>query len=133
MSTASIHNDFMALVASLAPRPIRNKKQLAAAYREIDRLMRLRKLSADERDYLELLSMLVEKYEAAHIPPPDVSQGQMLDHLLDARRMTQAQVAKATGISANLLSNVRAGRRELSRDNLRKLSAFFKVSPAVWL
>lgn len=133
MSTASAPDDFLTLVASLAPRPIRNKKQLSAAYREIDRLMRLRRLSADERDYLELLSMLVERYEATQIPLPEVSQGQMLDHLLDARQMTQAHVAKATGISANLLSNVRAGRRELSKDNLRKLSAFFKVSPAIWL
>ena len=133
MSTAATHLDFMALVRVLAPRPIRNKRQLAAAYREIERLMRLPKLSADERDYLELLSMLVEKYEAAQEPPPDVTQGQMLDHLLEARNLTQAQVAKATGISANLLSNVRAGRRELSKANLRKLSKFFNVSPAVWL
>lgn len=133
MSTAATHLDFMALVQVLAPRPIRNKRQLAAAYREIERLMRLPKLSADERDYLELLSMLVEKYEAALEPPPGVSQGQMLEHLLEARKLTQAQLAKATRISANLLSNVRAGRRELSKDNLRKLSKFFNVSPAVWL
>jgi antitoxin component HigA of HigAB toxin-antitoxin module len=133
MSSAVTHDNFIALVWVLAPRPIRTKRQLTAAYHEIDRLMRLPKLSADERDYLELLSMLVEKYEAAQEPPPDVSQGQMLDHLLEARKLTQAQVAKATGISANLLSNVRAGRRELSKDNLRKLSKYFNVSPAVWL
>lgn len=133
MSTADTQHDFMGLVQVLAPRPIRTRRQLTAAYHEIDRLMRLRKLSRDERDYLELLSMVVEKYEAAQEPRPDVSQGQMLDHLLEARKLTQAQVAKATGISANLLSNVRAGRRELSKDNLRKLSNFFNVSPAVWL
>jgi HTH-type transcriptional regulator/antitoxin HigA len=133
MSTATEHRDFMTLVGTLAPRPIRNKRQLATAYREIDRLMRLQKRSADERDYLELLSMLVEKYEATQVPAPAVSQGQMLEHLLDARQLTAAQVAKATGISANLLSNVRAGRRELSKDNIRKLSEFFNVSPAVWL
>lgn len=133
MSTAASHDNFMTLVRVFAPRPIRTKKQLAAAFGEIDRLMRLPKLSTDERDYLELLSMVVEKYEAAQDAPPDVSQGQMLDHLLEARNLTQAHVAKATGISANLLSNVRAGRRELSKDNLRKLSKFFNVSPAVWL
>lgn len=133
MSTATDHHDFMALVETLPPRPIRNKRQLAAVYREIDRLMRLPKRSTDERDYLELLSILVEEYEATLVPTPEVSQGQMLDHLLDARKLTQAQVAKATGISANLLSNVRAGRRELSKDNIRKLSEFLKISPGVWL
>ncbi|HET6882895.1 MAG TPA: helix-turn-helix transcriptional regulator [Pirellulales bacterium] len=57
----------------------------------------------------------------------------MLDHLLESRGTTQAQLAKATGISANLLSNVRAGRRELSKSNVRKLSEHFNVSPAIWL
>jgi HTH-type transcriptional regulator/antitoxin HigA len=133
VSTTTGHQDFIALVRVFAPRPIRNKRQLRAAYGEIDRLMRLPKLSADERDYLELLSMVVEQYEASELPPVDVSQGEMLDHLLEAKRVTQAQVARATGVSATLLSSVRAGRRELSKDNVRKLSEFFNVSPAVWL
>lgn len=106
---------------------------MRAVYCEIDRLMRLKKLSADQRDYLELLSVLVEKYESVKCPPADVSQGQMLEHLLEAKGVTQADVAKATGVSASLLSSVRAGRRELSKENVRKLSAFFNVSPAVWL
>ena len=132
--TSTVHQqDFFALVQVFAPRPIRTKTQLRAAYREIERLMEMRKLTADQRDYLELLSMLVEKYEASQFPPTDVSQGQMLDHLLEAKGVSQADVAKATGISATLLSNVRAGRRELSKDNVRKLSEFFNVSAAVWL
>ncbi|HVA47463.1 MAG TPA: helix-turn-helix domain-containing protein [Pirellulales bacterium] len=133
MSATTSQDQFVALVQFFAPRPIRTKKRLRTACQEIDRLMRRPKLSADERDYLELLSILVEKYEASQIPPPDVSQGEMLDHLLEAKAVTQAQVAKATGISANLLSNVRAGRRELSKENVRRLSAYFNVSPAVWL
>lgn len=133
MSTVVGRQDFASLVRVFAPRPIRTQRQLRAAYDEIDRLMRLKRLSSDQRDYLELLSILVEKYEAAQTPPPNVSQGQMLEHLLEARRVTQAEVAKATGVSASLLSSVRAGRRELSKENVRKLSAFFNVSPAVWL
>ncbi|HET6882894.1 MAG TPA: hypothetical protein VFI31_22185 [Pirellulales bacterium] len=66
-------HDFMTLVQVFAPRPIRSKKQLAVAYREVDRLMRLPKLSADERDYLELLSMLVEKYESSQLGAPQVT------------------------------------------------------------
>lgn len=131
MSTAIGQQDFVSLVQVFAPRPIRTQRQLRAAYQEIDRLMRLKRLSGDQRDYLELLSMLVEKYEAAKCPLADVSQGQMLEHLLEAKRVTQADVAKATGVSASLLSSVRAGRRELSKENVRKLSAFFNVSPAV--
>ena len=133
MNSTVHQQDFFALVQVFAPRPIRTKTQLRAAYREIERLMEMRKLTADQRDYLELLSMLVEKYEASQFPPADVSQGQMLDHLLEAKGVSQADVAKATGISATLLSNVRAGRRELSKDNVRKLSEFFNVSAAVWL
>lgn len=133
MSTALGQQDFVSLVRLFAPRPIRTARQLRAAYHEIDRLMRLKRLSADQRDYLEVLSMLVEKYEATQAPPAEVSQGQMLEHLLEARGVTQAAVSKGTGVSASLLSSVRAGRRELSKENVRKLSAFFNVSPAVWL
>lgn len=132
-SLAVSREDFMSLIQVFAPRPIRTERQLRASYQEIDRLMRLKKLTADQRDYLELLSMLVERYEAKQAPLANVSQGQMLSHLLEARGLTQADVAKATGASASLLSSVRAGRRELSKENVRKLSAFFNVSPAVWL
>jgi hypothetical protein len=41
------------------------------------------------RGSLELLSMLVKKYEASRIPAAEMTQGQMLDHLLEDKHVTQ--------------------------------------------
>ena len=57
----------------------------------------------------------------------------MLAHLIEARGVAQAAVAKATGIARLTLSAVLAGRRTLSTANIAALSAYFHVSPSAFM
>ena len=133
MVTAAKHDDYLDLLTTFPPRVIRSESELKRAYATIESLMRARSLSSAHRDYLELLTMLVTRREAEFDPPANVSQAQILDHLMEAKGVTQAQAARDTGITAATLSSVRAGRRALSKANIRKLSDYFHVEPGVWL
>jgi HTH-type transcriptional regulator/antitoxin HigA len=125
---------YAALIAEYPLRPIRTKAEAQRAYRRIDSLMGLEKQTAEVRDYLDVLVMIVERFELeSDVDAPEVSHAEMLAHLIDARGISQSEVAKATGIPRQTLSNVVHGQRSLSKSNITKLSAFFNVSASLWL
>ena len=88
---------------------------------------------SDEQDYLDVLGDLVERCEDQAYPIPDVSDGGMLRFLIDQKEVTQADVARATGIHESRISEIPSGKRELTRTQITKLAANFRVSPAVFL
>ncbi|HUY90699.1 MAG TPA: helix-turn-helix domain-containing protein [Pirellulales bacterium] len=133
MFEAKQSRTFSELVTACPTRPIRNDRELAKAHKTIEGLMDKPKLSRDEADYLEVLGMLVVKYEAALDPPRDVSQADMLAFYLEAKGVCQAEISRGTGISATTISNVRAGRRDFSRADVRRLCEYFHCQPAVWI
>ena len=80
-------------------RPIRSDRELQRALSVIDRLLDQARLLKCERDYLDMLSGLVRRYEQQQHPTPPVSDADMLRHLIEARDVTEAQVAMDTGIA----------------------------------
>jgi len=133
MSTSAKHPTFIELVQEFEIRPVRNARELRKAQRIIEELMNKPGLTKDERDYLEVLGILVERYEAKIAPLGEPSHATMLAHLMEANGVSQAQVSRGTGISPATLSNVRAGRREFSKADIRKLCEFFHAAPGAWL
>jgi HTH-type transcriptional regulator/antitoxin HigA len=125
---------YLKLVRRFPLRPIRSEKELDRASEMIDEmLVRARPLAPLERDYLEVLSDLVERYEDAHHPMPEASGADVLRHLMEARGLTQSEVAAATGIVNSTISAVLSGKRRLSVQHIEKLAAFFHVGPGAFL
>ncbi len=144
MATATLKNNkklekiastksYQALVEAFPPRVIRNRAELKRAYDLIDLLMTVQKPSADQQDYLELLSTLVEQYESILYPTPTTSTASLLAHLIEAKGESQTSVATATGIQKSLLSEVLSGRRKLSIENIKRLAKHFSVEPGLFL
>jgi len=123
---------YFELVQAFPLRPIRTDTELAAAIKVIDSLLDKEALSNPERDYLDVLSDLVEKYETEAHPMAPVSDAAMLRHLLEAKEVPQAEVARATGIDESTLSLVLAGKRNLSRAHIGKLARYFGVEPGAF-
>ena len=127
-------DSYLELVLRFPLRPLRSEKELDEAIKMIDSLLDRSTLNAGENDYLEVLSDLVEKYENEHHPIPQVvSDGEMLKHLIEAKGVTQAEVARETRIPESTISEVLSEKRKLNRNHIRKLSAYFHVSPAVFI
>lgn len=89
-------------------------------------------LTKDELDYMNVLGDIVKAFEEVHIPSEPVSDGAMLSFLCDQQQVSPAAVSRATGISTATLAAVRQETRRLTRDQIRRLIAFFQVAPGVF-
>jgi len=124
---------YLDLVRRFPLRPIRSERELSRAIKVIDALIDRSSLGTPERDYLDVLSNLVEAYEEEHYPIAKVSDARLLRHLLEARAISQTEVAKATGIATSTLSAVLQGVRQLTREHIGLLAKYFHVVPGVFL
>ena len=123
---------YLELVLDFPLRPIRTDKELDAATRVIHSLVDLVTLSGPERDYLEVLTDLVETYETEHEPVEPVSDSEMLQFLLETKGITQAIAAKGAGIAESTVSEVLSGKRKLNRKQIGKLATYFRVEPSAF-
>jgi HTH-type transcriptional regulator/antitoxin HigA len=131
--TGNRQRRYLELIRRFPLRPLRSDEDLDRAIAMVDELTdRLDTLAEEERDYLDVLSDLIERYEDEHVPIPTPSDAELLRYLIEAKGVTQAQVAKDCGIVDSTISAVLAGRRNLNRDHIGKLSRYFHVEPSVF-
>jgi HTH-type transcriptional regulator / antitoxin HigA len=121
------------LLLEFAPRAVRSRTQYQRVLRQIDRLMRKANLTRAEDDLLELLASLVAQYEQTRFPAPDVTPGEMLAHLLEARGATVEDVAAATAIPKRTLARFLDGSQPIDATSRVQLAKFFHVSADLFL
>ncbi len=131
-SRASI--SYLKLVAVFPLRPLRTEVELSEAIQMLDYLLSRKKpLDEQEQGYLDSLGHEIRFYEEANIPMPAVSGVALLRHLIDAREATLSEVAIGTGIAVSTLSSVMSGKRQLNRNHITNLAAYFGVAPGLFL
>jgi HTH-type transcriptional regulator / antitoxin HigA len=130
--SANINDRYLELVKQFPLRPIRSDRELDKAVNAIDSLLSRPKLTAAEADYLDVLGDLVERYETDSHPIAPVSDAEMLSHLIEAKDVSQTEVAQSTGIVVSTISEILRGKRSLSRAHIGKLARYFHVSPDVF-
>jgi len=129
MSTATEYRD---LLVQFAPRPIQSAADYRRTVAQLERIMEPHP-SAARSQLIEVLATLIERYESRDYPTPEGDPADVLKNLLDAKGVTAAGVAKATGISPATISNVLARRRCISKANALVLGKYFGVSATVFL
>ncbi|HEX6964041.1 MAG TPA: helix-turn-helix transcriptional regulator [Lacipirellula sp.] len=95
--------------------------------------MKKPRLTAAEGKLLDLLARLVDDYEETVYPTPYVAPARMIEHLMNARGASQAELARGAGISRSTVSEMLKGKRAVSVDNAFRLGAFFHVDPTLFL
>jgi HTH-type transcriptional regulator/antitoxin HigA len=106
-----------------SPHVLRTKDDYQAAVAEIDRLLDLDpQPPSPEFDRLELLSVLVEDYEARHHPIDDsnLTPQDVVDFVLQQRGMTRAELAPLMG-GRSRVSDFFNGKRALSKGQIEAL------------
>ena len=110
-------------------RPLRTPADHEAALREIDRLWGA-PAGTDDGDKLDVLAVLVERYEDAHYPMPRVRPVEALKFVMAQNGRTQADLANLFG-SRSRASEVLNGKRDLTLDQIRLLHRHWRIPAGV--
>jgi HTH-type transcriptional regulator/antitoxin HigA len=134
MSNAAINETAYAkLLRKTLPRPIRTEEDNKRYLRLVEHLMDLgERLAPEQRDLMDLLVMLIERFEAERYSLNAASPAEMLRELMQARGMKPAGLAALIG-SKGVASEILNGKRGLSKTNIKRLAEYFHVSPEVFL
>jgi HTH-type transcriptional regulator/antitoxin HigA len=114
-----------------APRLIRNDAELAEYTQALFDLTAKADPSPDEEEAIELMTLLVERYESERFAVPEAEPADVLRALLEWNGLSQRGIASELG-GESTVSLVLSGKRQLSRDHIARLSRRFNVSPAVF-
>jgi HTH-type transcriptional regulator / antitoxin HigA len=132
MSTATVLANPAKMIKNGAPHVIHNDKELEAYTEALFKLTALENPSSAEMDAIELLSLLVERYEDEHWPIADVDPVSLVRYLLEKGNLSQRDLVPEFG-TESAVSMFLSGQRDLSLAQIRKLSARFKLSPDVFI
>jgi len=114
-------------------KPIRSEAENEQAAQICDELLdNFDTLSSGERDYLEVLSNLVEHFESQWQEEKNVQPRALLSFLMNQNGLTQTDLISELGTSSRV-SEFLSGKRELSLTQILNLSARFKLSPSAFL
>lgn len=114
-----------------APRVIRSEEELVEYTKALFELTAKSDPTSDEEEAIELLTLLIERYESQHYLVPDVNPIAVLKFLLDQNGLSQRDIATELG-SESTVSLILSGKRRLNRDHIERLSQRFHVSPSVF-
>ncbi|HZV76959.1 MAG TPA: helix-turn-helix domain-containing protein [Candidatus Babeliales bacterium] len=115
------------LLTEELPHAIHNDREHRKYVLRAEELLEKKRRSAAEELYLELLTVLIDRYEDENhvIETPDPIAA--LRELMLAKGMSQAALSELLG-SSGIASEVLSGKRALSKAHIRKLSEVFNVS-----
>jgi len=87
--------------------------------------------SRDARLYLGVVAPLIEAYETKMFPRTEAKPEAVLRFFMEQHKLTQYDLAAELG-GQPVVSNVLSGKRRLTRGQIERLSARFRVSPAAF-
>jgi len=135
MTVAEV-STYAELVREFPPRPIHTRQQHDATM-EVVRKLAVRgeeDLSRDEADYLDALTTFLERYDRAYVLKGRKKKTPLewLQNAMKETDMIPADLGRLLG-NQSLASQILLGKRQLSKDHIRKLADHFDVSTDVFL
>ena len=132
MSAFAVSPAYAALLGKVSPRVVRTEEQnegyIAALY-ELER--RYKQWSEAERELADLLTLLIEDFEEKNYRLPKASPIEVMRFLMEQHGLKQKDLADVFG-AQSIVSEVLSGKRELNKQQIRRLSERFHVSPEVF-
>jgi len=82
----------------------------------------------DALDEIELLTLLIEKWDAEHSALIESNPIELLHSLMHDNKLKAKDLVEILGVSKGLVSDILNYKKGLSKDIIRTLSGYFKVS-----
>ncbi|MFN8277398.1 MAG: helix-turn-helix domain-containing protein [Chitinophagales bacterium] len=110
-------------------KPIKNKRDYAAALARMEEIFDAKKNTA-VGDELEVLGILIDKYESDHFPIDLPDPVAAIKFRMEQKGYTQQDLAEIIGQKSRA-SEILNGKRKLSLEMIRRLHAYLNIPPAV--
>jgi HTH-type transcriptional regulator/antitoxin HigA len=135
MSAVLNKKRYLQLLSEALPHVIRNAKEHEEMLQKVEDLMlRGETLNREETELLELMAALIQDWEQKKIQTPNASPVETLRFLMESNGHTPKDLwhlVDKTALS-RILSD-KADQRGISKEQAKRLGAFYRVSPAVFL
>jgi HTH-type transcriptional regulator/antitoxin HigA len=120
------------MIAKGAPHVIHNDADLEAYTDALFQLTALKSPTSSEIEAIELLTLLVERYEQEHYNIPASDPVSVVRFLLERQNLTQRDLIPEFG-SESAVSMFMTGQRKLTLEQVRRLSLRFELSTDVFI
>jgi HTH-type transcriptional regulator / antitoxin HigA len=133
---AALPKSYLSLMGQFPLRPITSGAEYEHAAAIIYRLaLREGKLDAGEQAYLDVLEVLIERYDRQHnsLDANDVSPTRVLRMLVEQAGMTVTELGRLLGSKGAASELLSGKRKEPSKSQIAKLCARFKVDASLFL
>ena len=120
------------MIANGAPRVIHNDAELEAYTDALFKLTSLESPSSTQVEAIELLTLLVERYEQEHYSIPAADPVSVVRFLIEHQGLTQRDLVPQFG-SESAVSMFLSGQRKLTIDQVRRLSERFKLPADIFI
>lgn len=132
MTALTIIPEYAALLNRVPPKVIKTQAENDEYLSILEEMERRRDhLSSDEQEFAELLTLLVEDFEERHYQLRPSTPLEVIAELVEANNLKQKDLVDVFG-TEKVVSEVMAGNRELNKDEIKKLSSRFNVSPELF-
>jgi HTH-type transcriptional regulator/antitoxin HigA len=118
-------------MATLKYTVIKTAEQYEAYCKELEVLIQTD--NADVEDEIELLTLLIERYDEEHSSLNNTANPvELLIHLMEANALKAVDLALILGISKGYLSDILHYKKGISKTLVRKLAEHFKLNQAAF-
>ena len=120
------------LCAKTLPKLIESDVEFDRMTEHLERLTFQQDASPEEKALSQLLTKLIQDYDDAHYPLPDVAPHRMVQFLMEHRGLKQADLVSVIGSRAQV-SDLVNGKRGISKAQVKLLARYFGVSTDLFI
>jgi HTH-type transcriptional regulator/antitoxin HigA len=107
---------------------IKSRQQYDDYCQVLERLLESNDNQADIQDEIDLLTLLIEKWDAEHSTFKEADPVELIQFLINENDLKSKDLVGILGVSKGLVSDILNYKKGLSKDIIRILSGYFKVS-----
>ncbi len=116
------------IMESLKYEVIKSEKQYNAYCNELETLLESRSKSKFTKEQIELLSLLIETWDAEHNTFDELDPIALLKALMNENKLRPKNLVEILGVSKGLVSDILSYKKGLSKEIIRALAERFKVA-----
>ncbi len=107
---------------------IKSEKQYSDYCATLEKLVTGNDQGENMQDEIELLTYLIERWDAEHTSFDDVDPIELITALMSEKSLKAKDLTQILGVSKSLVSDILHYKKGLSKEIIRTLSGYFSVS-----